>query len=66
MKKLIWVFMTSILLILICACGLKGPLYFLVKATVEEKARSSILSKKIEYQLIQTETLQNRVMKIVN
>ncbi len=58
--------MTSILLILICTCGLKGPLYFLVKATVEQKARSSIFSKEIEYQLIQTETLQNRVIKIVN
>ncbi|MGP1953850.1 MAG: LptM family lipoprotein [Arsenophonus sp. NC-QC1-MAG3] len=66
MKKLIWLFMTSILLILICTCGLKGPLYFLVKATVEQKARSSIFSKEIEYQLIQTETLQNRVIKIVN
>ncbi|MGP1928751.1 MAG: LptM family lipoprotein [Arsenophonus sp. NC-WZS1-MAG3] len=66
MKKLIWLFMTSILLILVSTCGLKGPLYFLIKATVEEKARSSIFSKEREYQLIQTETLQNQVMKIVN
>ncbi|MGP1956544.1 MAG: LPS translocon maturation chaperone LptM [Arsenophonus sp. NC-PE1-MAG3] len=58
MKKLIWLFMTSILLILICACGLKGPLYFLVKTTVEQKGRSTISSKEIEHQLIQTEILQ--------
>ncbi|MGP1923941.1 MAG: LPS translocon maturation chaperone LptM [Arsenophonus sp. NEOnobi-MAG3] len=34
MKKLICLFITSILLTLICSCGLKGPLYFPVKATV--------------------------------
>ncbi len=50
--------MTSILLILICTCGLKGPLYFLVKATVQQKAKSTIFSKEREHQLIQTETVQ--------
>ncbi|MFP3029571.1 MAG: lipoprotein [Arsenophonus sp.] len=60
MKKLIYLFITSILLTLICSCGLKGPLYFLAKTTVEKNAKSTISSKDkdIEDQSIQTETLQ--------
>lgn len=57
MKKLIWLFMTSILLTLLCACGLKGPLYFPARATVEQKAGSTISSKETEDQSIQTDTL---------
>ncbi|HGJ5884798.1 cell envelope biogenesis protein OmpA [Arsenophonus endosymbiont of Aphis craccivora] len=58
MKKLLWLFMTSIFLTLLSACGLKGPLYFPAKATAEQKTESTISSKETEHQSIQTETLQ--------
>lgn len=57
MKKLIWLFITSILLTLLSACGLKGPLYFPAKATAKQKTESTIPSKGTEYQSTQTETL---------
>lgn len=57
MKKLIWLFVTSILLTLLSACGLKGPLYFPAKATAEQKTESTISSKETEHQSTQTETL---------
>ncbi|WGL98519.1 lipoprotein [Arsenophonus sp. aPb] len=57
MKKLIWLFMISILLTLLSACGLKGPLYFPAKTTAEQKAESTISSKETEHQSIQTDTL---------
>ncbi|HGJ5874429.1 LPS translocon maturation chaperone LptM [Arsenophonus apicola] len=58
MKKLIWLFVTSILLTLLSACGLKGPLYFPAKATAEQKTESTISSKETEHQSTQTETLR--------
>ncbi|MFS1538614.1 MAG: LPS translocon maturation chaperone LptM [Candidatus Phlomobacter fragariae] len=67
MKKLIWLFMTSILLTLLSACGLKGPLYFPAKATKEQKTGSTISSKETEHQSIQTETLHKSINeKIAN
>jgi len=50
MKKLLWLFMTSIFLTLLSACGLKGPLYFPAKATAEQKTESTISSKETEHQ----------------
>lgn len=57
MKKLIWLLEMLVLITLLYACGLKGPLYFPVKVNVEQKNSSLISIKEIEDQSIETDML---------
>ncbi|WP_119711996.1 LPS translocon maturation chaperone LptM [Arsenophonus endosymbiont of Aleurodicus floccissimus] len=62
MKKLLWLFITSIFLTLLSACGLKGPLYFPAKAIAEQKAEVRYLLKRQNINRYRLKHCKNRVM----